>query len=266
MFIRTRREAVTPAEVGLPAGQRRRTPGLRRAELATLAGVSVDYLVRLEQGRDRRPSPQVLGALADALRLSDGERQLLRLAAKTTSGDSCPSAQPPAEAVRPTVRALLARLDPTPAYVANRLGDLLAMTSGFRRLAGPIGVLDVQPPNLVRFLFADDRSRAAFPDWERIAGEQIAHVKLCARTTDPHLADLAKYLVDTAGASFAEWLAAPTRLPERTGEERWVHPAAGELRLGYECLELPDADNQRLVVYLPADDSTAAVLERLAVA
>jgi transcriptional regulator with XRE-family HTH domain len=262
-FLRTRREAVTPAEVGLPAGRRRRTPGLRRAELATLAGVSVDYLVRLEQGRDRRPSPQVLAALADALRLSDGDRVLLRLAAKTTGGEPCPAAQPPAEAVRPTVRALPARLDPTPAYVSNRLGDVLATTPGFRRLAGPVGLLAGEPPNVVRYVFADDRALAAFPEWDQIADEQVALLRTCARAVDPHVAELVKELEVTAGVAFTARCEAPPRLPAQTGVERWVHPAVGELRLAYEILELPDADDQRLVAYLPADDAAEAALDRL---
>jgi transcriptional regulator with XRE-family HTH domain len=251
-FLRTRREAVIPAEVGLPGGGRRRTPGLRRAELATLADVSVDYLVRLEQGRDRRPSPQVLGALADALRLSAGDRELLRLAAKTTGGDPCPAAEPPAESVRLTVLALLDRLGPTPAYVANRLGDVLASTPAFQRLAGPVGLLDGRPPNVVRFVFGDARARNVFPDWGQVADEQIALLRVDSRRADPHAADLAKELEAVAGAAFSERFAAPARLPARTGTERWLHPEAGELRLQYEILELAD-DGQRLVVYLPGD-------------
>jgi transcriptional regulator with XRE-family HTH domain len=252
-FLRTRREAVTPAEVGLPTGGRRRTPGLRRAELATLAGVSIDYLVRLEQGRDRHPSPQVLAALADALRLSAADRELLHLAAKHTGGDPCPAAEPPAETVRPAVLALLDRLDPTPAYVSNRLGDVLALTSGFQRLAEPVGLLDGQPPNVVRFVFADDRARAVYPEWNRVADEQVALLKVDSRRADPHATEFAKELEVTAGAAFTERWAAPARLPARSGVERWVHPEAGELRLAYEILELPDGDDQRLVVYLPAD-------------
>src|SRR5215470_5991856 len=108
-FLRARREAVPPAAVGLPHGTRRRTPGLRRAELATISGISVDYLTRLEQGRDRNPSPQVLGALADALRLSMAERIHLRNLAKAASGADtlCPGRLPPERDVRPTMRALL---------------------------------------------------------------------------------------------------------------------------------------------------------------
>ncbi|MBX6768536.1 MAG: helix-turn-helix domain-containing protein, partial [Actinomadura rubrobrunea] len=175
-FLRSRREAVTPGDVGLPAGPRRRTPGLRRAELATLSGVSVDYLTRLEQGRDRHPSPQILAALADALRLSPDERVQLRDLAKAASGADilCPGAVPPERQVRPTMRALLERLDSTPAVLLNRLGDVLAHTSSYERLAGPIGLLDGEPPNQARFVFADERARAAYPDWDRVADARVA--------------------------------------------------------------------------------------------
>jgi transcriptional regulator with XRE-family HTH domain len=265
-FLRTRREAVTPAEVGLPNGPRRRTPGLRRAELATLAGISVDYLIRLEQGRDRHPSTQVLAALADALRLSTDERVHLRLLAKVTSGDGrllCAGAEPPARSVRHTVRALLDRLEPAPAVLLNRLSDMLAFTTGYERLAGPVGLLDAQPPNLVRFMFTDARARAAYPEWDRIADEQVANLKFESYRTDPHLAELVDELTVTAGAPFTERLEGPPALSKRTGVERLAHPDAGQLRLAYETLDLPEADGQRLVVYLPADDATSAALDRL---
>ena len=263
-YLRARREAVAPAEVGLPAGSRRRTPGLRRAELATLAGISVDYLVRLEQGRDRHPSAQVLAALADALGLPTTERFHLRLLAKAAGGESgllCPAAEPPARSVRATVRALLERLEPTPAVVLNRLSDVLAHTTGYERLAGPLGLLDGRPPNLTRFVFGDPRARAVYLDWERVADQQVASLRFESWGDDPHLVELAEELTVVAGAPFAERLSAPPVLPERTGVQRWAHPGAGELRLAYEALELPL--DQCLVVYLPADEASAAALDRL---
>lgn len=264
VLLRTRREAVPPAAVGLPNGSRRRTPGLRRAELATLAGVSVDYLVRLEQGRDRHPSVQVLGALADALGLSADERTLLYRTAKAAGGGCCPGTEPPARSVRATVQALLDRLEPAPALVLNRLGDVLAVTTGYARLAGPVGILDSPPPNLIRFVFTDARARTAYPEWDRIADEQVADLKIESNRTDPHVSMLVEELTITAGARFADrWRVPPVRLPTRAGVERLVHPDAGELRLAYETLALPDADDQRLVVYLPADDATSAALDRL---
>src|SRR5688500_5451696 len=120
-FLRLRREAVTPAQVGLPAGPRRRAPGLRRSEVAALADVSVEYVTRLEQGRDRRPSAQVIAALAEALRLSGSERlHLYQLTKASDNGFSCRAGAGPARTVRPTVQALLDRLGATPGVLVNQ--------------------------------------------------------------------------------------------------------------------------------------------------
>ncbi|BCJ70250.1 helix-turn-helix domain-containing protein [Polymorphospora rubra] len=263
-FVRARRGAVTPAEVGLPTGARRRTPGLRRAELATLAGISVEYLVRIEQGRDRRPSASVLAALADALRLSVEERDLLRRAAKAAEGGFCLTpAATPARSVRPTVRAILDRLDPTPAVLLNRLSDVLAHTSGYARLAGPIGVLDAEPGNLARYVFTDPRARATYPHWERIADEQAANLRLNLGRPDPYAARLVDELTAAAGAPFTGRMTGPPVTPQRVGVERLVHPEVGRLRLAYEILEFSETDGQRLVVYLPADEATTVALDRL---
>ncbi|MEU5610954.1 helix-turn-helix transcriptional regulator [Streptomyces sparsogenes] len=264
LFLRLRREAVTPAEVGLPTGPRRRTPGLRRAELATLAGVSVEYVTRLEQGRDRRPSAQVLSALADALRLTPAERvHLHRLTKGAESGFTCRGDAGPARAVRPTVRALLDRLEPAPAVLVNRLSEILAHTSGYERLAGPIGLLDGDPPNLARFVFTDPRARTAYPDWARVADDQVAALKQGPFRADPHIAHLADELTVTSGDAFAERAATLPGLPRASGITRLCHPEAGELRLAYETLDLPTDDDQRLIVHLPADDATSAALDRL---
>ena len=264
-FLRACRESVTPAEVGLPAGPRRRTPGLRRAELATLAGISVEYLTRLEQGRDRHPSPQVLSALADAMRLSYEQRVQLRRLSKETSGVAhcLVQAEPPVRTVRPTVRALLERFEPGPAVVVNRVGELLAHTSGFARLAGPAGLLDGDPPSLPRYLFGDPRARAVYPEWERVAAEQLAEVRFEAPRDDPYLAELVAELKTVAGPHFADRLRRSPRPPAGTGVLRMRHPGAGELRLAYETLRLPDRDGQRIVAYLPADPATKAALARL---
>jgi transcriptional regulator with XRE-family HTH domain len=263
-FLRGHREAVPPDAVGLPNGNRRRTPGLRRAELATLAGVSVDYLTRLEQGRDRSPSAQVLAALAETLGLSRDERIHLHRLAKTTGGGACDGAATTrARTVRPTVQALLDQLEPAPALVANRPGDLLAWTAGFARLAGPTGLLEAEPPNLVRYVFTNPRAHDAHPDWDAVAGERAAALRAAAALGDPHAALLAEELTITAGARFRDRFEGSAALPARTGVERWAHPEVGELRLAYESLELPDPDEQRMVVYLASDEATAAALDRL---
>ncbi|MEV4163520.1 helix-turn-helix domain-containing protein [Nonomuraea dietziae] len=263
-FLRSRREALSPEEVGLPHGSRRRTPGLRRAELAMLAGISVEYLARLEQGRDRHPSPQVLGALADALRMSTDERFHLRLLAKAIEGGSsyvCPSARPPVVSIRPTVRALLDKLEPSPAVLINRMTQVLAYTTGFERLARPSGLLDAAEPSFLRFVFTDPRARDVYPDWDAVATQQVATLKHAAGLADPHVAGLVDELTITAGGPFSGRLTTPG-VPERAGVQRWTHPEAGELRLAYEALEL--ADDQRLIAYLPADETSSAALDRLA--
>jgi transcriptional regulator with XRE-family HTH domain len=264
-FLRARRESLAPADVGLPDGPRRRTPGLRRAELATLAGVSVEYLTRLEQGRDRRPSAEILAALADALGLSPDERVHLHRLVKVMTGGAClGGGPPPSRAVRPTVKALLDRLEPAPALVADRLGGILACTAGYERLAGPVGLLEARPANLTRFVFTDARARTAFPDWEQVADELAAGLRAAASLGDHQAALLADELAVTAGPRFSGRFEAAAALPRRTGVERWAHPLAGELLLAYESLDVPGTDEHRLIVYLPADDAASAALDLLA--
>ncbi|MDQ6928342.1 MAG: helix-turn-helix transcriptional regulator [Actinomycetota bacterium] len=262
-FLRSRREAMSPADVGLPQGSRRRTPGLRRAELATLAGVSVDYLIRLEQGRDTHPSAQVLASLADVLQLGDDDLGYLRrLSAITNGTELCPQSAPTTRTVRPTVRAMLEQLEPAPAFVINHLSDLLAWTDGYDRLARPLGILDDDEPNLLSFTFADERARDAYADWHDIADEQVAdlHAQHYGDTDTQAFAD---HLASIAGAAFTDrWTrVAVARKP--TGIRALVHPEVGLLRLAFETLELPGADRQSLVVYLAADAATLAGLDRL---
>lgn len=261
-FLRSRRERLSPAEVGLWAGARRRTPGLRRAELATLAGVSVDYLVRLEQGRDTRPSTQILGALARALQLDETDRFHLQQLATIMRGTELCTRPGLARDVRPSVRALLDRLDPSPAYVANHVADVLAWNDAWDRLARPIGLINDGAPNLLRFLFTDPRARDAFPHWSDVADEQVARLHEL-RLGDPITERLADELTRTAGAEFGErWQRRPLT-GSRTGATAVTHPAAGTLRLTIEVLELADRDRQQLVVHLPADAATAVGLDRL---
>ncbi|MFI5910705.1 helix-turn-helix domain-containing protein [Dactylosporangium sp. NPDC051541] len=265
LFLRTRRAAVLPADVGLPTGPRRRTPGLRRSELAALAGVSVEYVTRLEQGRDRHPSPQVLSSLADALRLSTAERvHLHRLTKAADPGFTCrPAGSEPPTSIRPPVLALLTRLEPTPAAILNRPGDVVARTKAFEALVGPLGLLDAPVPNLVRYVLSDPRAKAAFPDWPRMADDQVAALKQGPFRADPAAAALADELTVTAGEAFTARVNSIPGLPRATGIVRLTHPSAGPLRLSFETLDLPADDDQRLLVYLPADPATETALARL---
>ncbi|SHN34097.1 helix-turn-helix transcriptional regulator [Cryptosporangium aurantiacum] len=264
-FLRSRREALSPSAVGLPTGSRRRTPGLRRGELATLAGVSVEYLARLEQGRDRRPSAQVIAALADALRLSMADRIQLRRIAKAADNAPCLVIEPPTTVVRREVRMVLDRLEPTPAVVLNRLTDVLACTDGYTQLMRPFGLFDGARPNLTRYVLTDPRAREAYADWAAIADARVAGLQFGVNGADPHVAALAEELAGAAGDAFTTRACRASGMVAPTEIEVLRHPDVGELRLRFESLGLADsvADDQRLLVYLPEDEETSGRLDRL---
>ncbi|WP_239129363.1 MmyB family transcriptional regulator [Sinosporangium siamense] len=161
------------------------------------------------------------------------------------------------------MRALLERLDPTPAVVVDRVGDVLAHTRGYARLAGPLGLLEGRPPNLSRYVFTDKRARRAFPEWGRLADHRAKDLRAAVALGDPRAVALAEELSSNAGVGFSGRYQAWPAMPARTGVERWAHPEAGELLLAYESLDLADGDERRLIVYLPADDATSAALDRL---
>jgi hypothetical protein len=165
----------------------------------------------------------------------------------------------PNRTVRPTARALLDRLEPTPAVLLNWLGDILAYTAGFERLAAPLGLLDGAHPSILRYVFTDERARTAYPDWDRVADEQVAAFRHEAPSSDPYVVALIDELSITAGAPFADRMAAVPVMPRA---DLVAHPEVGRLRLAHETLALAN-DGQRLVVYLPADDATVEALDRL---
>jgi transcriptional regulator with XRE-family HTH domain len=261
-FLRARRDQVQPGDVGLPDSGRRRTPGLRREEVATLAGVSIDYLVRLEQGRDTKPSPSVIAALADALLVDDGQRrELYTLAMVSQRTELCPAARPRARAVAPTVTTLLKELGTTPAFVAGPTNDVLAWNDAWEQLVRPLGMLDGALPNLARYVFLHPDARSVYPDWISAVDEQVSRLRVAAsRPGDDH--DFAT-LMDELRASpdfNARWSLFATT-DKRRGTTRIVHPDIGRLCFNYEVLLLPDdVDEQRLITWLPADDSTASAL------
>ncbi|WP_262284791.1 helix-turn-helix domain-containing protein [Micromonospora sp. MA102] len=260
-FVRAKRDSIRPESFGLPDGGRRRSPGLRRSELAVRAGISVEYLTRIEQGRDRNPSHSVLHALADGLSLDAGERHHLRYLAKITGG-ACPGHRPPAppnREVRPTVLETLRLLEPGVAFVTNRLGDVLAHTGGFELVVGATGLLDAEAPNLTRYVFTDPRARTVFPDWDQVADEQAFDLWLGPSAESSEWFSV--QLAPVAGQEFTRRL--HQHLPPPAVPLRLDHPVAGELRWHREKLELPSTDAQELVVLLPADETTARAVERL---
>jgi transcriptional regulator with XRE-family HTH domain len=265
-FLRARREALRPADVGLPDSGRRRTPGLRREEVATLAGVSVDYLIRLEQGRDTHPSSGVLAALAQALRLTDDEKgHLAKLALRERNAELCPGLSPLHGQVAPTVQQVLDALETSPALVLGPANHVLAWNRAWEQLVRPLGMLDAPAPNLARYVFAHPKARTAFPDWSAVAVEQAGHL----RAAEPRWGDDDEFaaLLDELRSvpEFAALPPAHTVTDQRRGITRLCHPEVGELRIAYEVLALADAE-QRLVTWLPADDATAASLRALGAA
>lgn len=259
-FIRARRDSVQPQSLGLPDRERRRAPGLRRSDLAARAGVSVEYLTRLEQGRDRNPSVAVVNALADALALDPPERDHLRHLSKITGGECVAQTEPapPRRDVRPAVLRTLALLEPGIAMVTNRLGDVLARTGGFEAVARATGLLDAPSPNLTRYVFTDPRARTFFTDWDEVADERA--FELWCGPSAAGFASFTAELAPAAGSEFTRRLNG--HVVPRRGPWRLHHPSGCELQLIRETLELPD-DAQQLVVLLPADEATARAVDGL---
>lgn len=181
-FLIARRARLQPEEVGLPAGRRRRTPGLRREEVAALAGVSADYLARLEQGRDTNPSMAVLGALSQALRLNEVERHHFGELAMSLEQRECPSSGQAREQVSDTVQAVLDAMHPTPAFVTGRWLDILAWNPAWRDFAEPLGLFDeVAERNLATYFFAHPQAPQRWHDWP-VAAEMMVSALRVARS------------------------------------------------------------------------------------
>lgn len=224
-----------------------------------MAGISVEYLARIEQGTDRHPSASVVIALAEAMQLDVAEREHLRHLAKI-SGDLCAGARAqPRLDVRPAVLAVLAQLEPGVALVENRLGDLLAYTSGFDLIARPTGLLDAPHPNITRFVFTDPRARDLFPDWDHVADQRAFDLWL--GPSAERATRFARDLAQVAGDEFARRRHRHDVPANRT--LRWMHPVVGLLELEREVFELPAGDAQQLVILLSATDATASALNRL---
>ncbi|NQE70108.1 hypothetical protein NG2371_04576 [Nocardia gamkensis] len=170
-FLIARRAELRPSDVGMPEGGRRRTPGLRREEVAIRAGVSADYLARLEQGRDTNPSVAVIDALADALLLSGDERQHFGMLALTSGNESrCPGNESAEEEVAPTIETILRALHPTPAFVVGRRLNVLSWNQAWADFVAPLGLLDgADRPNLAWYTFAHPAARRVLRNWEQAA-------------------------------------------------------------------------------------------------
>ncbi|MEV4440080.1 helix-turn-helix transcriptional regulator [Streptomyces sp. NPDC049577] len=252
-FLRTRRSRLRPEDVGLPdLGGRRRVAGLRREEIAQLAGVSVDYYVRIEQGRASHPSPAVLDALARALRLDEDEtRHLHQLGGPRPAARSGDRPGPPArQQVRPMLRRLLGELRDVPAIVMGRRMDVLAWNPAARALLGDYGALAPAERNIPRITFLDPASRELFADWTACARENVAYLHLEAgrHPDDPQLASLIGEL-SLKSEDFRRWWAEHPVQDKTSGIKRFHHPLVGDLHLTYETLRVADDPDQALITY-----------------
>ncbi|XVU23601.1 helix-turn-helix domain-containing protein [Actinoplanes sp. CA-054009] len=258
-FLRARRELVTPAEAGLsPGAGPRRVPGLRREEVATLAGISAEYYLRLERGRDRSPSAQVVDALARVLRL-DGEASAYLMDLARPKSRHRPDR--PGESVPHSLQLLLGTLN-VPALVFNRYSDVLAAN----RLARELSPDMVPGVNRLRALFTDTMARAYHPDWERYTASAVAHLRaqIGADTGDQRLHDLVAEL--SAGSERFRQLWARHDVRTATGGEFLIrHPRVGDLTLLIDKFAVLGADGlEALLLHAEPGSPSAGALERLA--
>jgi transcriptional regulator with XRE-family HTH domain len=248
-FFRARRERLRPGDVGLPSGPgTRRTPGLRREEIAALAGLSIDYYIRLEQGKESNPSGPILDGLARALRLDEEEHAHLYALANHAAGRTARGASRASRVVRPGIRQLLETVRPCPAYVITRTSDLLAANA--EALALFAGLADWPPEqrNTIRYTFFHPAARELFAEWEHSAETTAAHLRSLAADTpgDPDVAALIADLLSGSPEFAKLWKRHDVR--QRRGEAKgFHHPQVGELTLTYEVLYL--TDGQRMSVY-----------------
>jgi transcriptional regulator with XRE-family HTH domain len=263
-FLRSRRARLNPEDVGVtPHGGRRRVPGLRREELAQLAGVSVAYYTRLEQGRGQNVSASVLDAIADALRLGRAERDHLTHLARPAA---CRKRKAPArpQRVRPAVQQLIDAMDDVPAYVVGRRLDIIGWNRMACALLGDFAAVPAHQRNLAWQIFLDPATRELYVEWERKAADIVALLRLEAGCypDDPRLTALVGELSMKDEDFRALWAAHDVR-DKGFGVKQLHHPVVGPLTLSYETLVLPADPGQQLVTYHAEPDSPSAESLRL---
>ncbi|WP_305787140.1 helix-turn-helix domain-containing protein [Symbioplanes lichenis] len=251
-FLRHRRDAVKPADAGLPDRGDRRVAGLRREEVAQLAGVSVDYYVRLEQGRERNPSAQVLETLAAALRLDDDARlHLFRLAGLAPRARAAAAA----EHVDPALEELLRQWPANPAVIYGRAYDVLAANPLGEALFGGFAATR----NLVRLVFTEPGAREFYADWPAVAAGTVAGLRmhLSEAPDDPRIGEVLRELLTTS-AEFARLWSRHDVRGKSADRKTFRHPAVGELTLRVQTFDVRGSHGQELAVYHAAPGSPSA--------
>ncbi|MFF2847949.1 helix-turn-helix transcriptional regulator [Streptomyces sp. NPDC058001] len=251
-FLATRRAKITPQQAGLPAyGGNRRVPGLRREEVALLAGVSIDYYVRLERGHLAGASPQVLDAIADALQLDDAERAHLNDLARAAAHRPPRRTKRTRGPIPDSVLRVLDSMTDSPAFIRNGRLDVLAVNRLGRALYSPLFPGDSQPPvNIARYQFLDPRGHDFFPHWEESLNTTVSLLRTEAGRAphDSELTGLIGELVTRSEEFRTAWAKHNVRL-HHTGRKSFRHPAVGVITLDFDAMELPAQPGLTLTAY-----------------
>lgn len=264
-FLKSRRARITPEAAGLPTyGEQRRVPGLRRTEVAQLARMSVEYYTRLERGNLTGVSEPVLDSLARALNLDDAEREHLFDLARAASTSARTPRHIASRAVRPSVYRILDALA-TPAYLRNRRFDILAANQQCFALYPGVVAPETLPLNLARFMFLDPRAQEVYPDWDAVADDTVAALRIEAgrNPLDRKLSDLVGELATRSDAFRTRWARHNVR-HHRTTAKHVHNPVAGDLTLTGDALELPGEDLILITYTAPADSPAQEQLDFLA--
>src|SRR6266705_808479 len=251
-FLSTRRARISPGQAGLPVygGARRRVPGLRREEVAVLAGISSEYYTRLERGNATGVSESVIDGIAHALQLDEAERAHLLDLIGTAGTTRPPRRRPAPQRVRPTVQRVLDSMVGTPAFVLNGRLDILAANDLGFALFSPIYADPARPPNNARFIFLDPHATEFFRDWNKVANDTVALLRAEAGRDpyDRQLPDLIGEL-STRSEEFRGRWAALHNGTHTTGVKRFHHPVVGDLELAFESFPLAADPGQSLLTY-----------------
>jgi len=256
-FLTTRRGRITPEQAGLPSySENRRVAGLRREEVAMLAGVSVDYYTRIERGQLKGVSESVISGIARVLNLDDAERGYLNNLVQLSNPTIRTVSKPKPSNVRQSILRLLDTMDSFPAYVRNDRLDIVAHNALTRQLFAPMFSAQPETPNVARFVFLDENSRDFFIDWEKIAKDSVGVLRSLASVNpyDKKLTDLIGELCTRSEFFRVHW-AAHEVFEHKMGTKRFRHPEVGELDLNFEILVLPQDPGLVMATYFAAKNS-----------
>ncbi|MHA6759817.1 helix-turn-helix transcriptional regulator [Streptacidiphilus sp. PAMC 29251] len=259
-FLRSRRERISPEQVGLPALGRRRTPGLRREEVAQLAAVGVTWYTWLEQARDIQVSPQVLHAIARGLLLDPNERQHLFVLA----GASDPAPPSVCPTITPSVRTMIDQLEPLPCAAVNSRYDILAYNRTYGRMIGDLDAIAPEDRNQLLLCFTNPEWKRALVDYEEGTSMMVAKFRaaMADHVAEPTWKSLLKRLTLASPEFEAKWREHEVRT-SGSGEKRFLNPLVGLLHFEFTTLWLGPRESTRLITYTPADDETRERLQRL---